>query len=63
LIQFSTDRITAKTAKMLGLMAVLHDQGIAFVPSGIAAVKAVVLAKFMLIDSVMKSASAILTAR
>jgi hypothetical protein len=34
--------------------AVLHDQGISFVPWGIAAVKAALLAKFMLIGRAMK---------
>jgi hypothetical protein len=34
--------------------AVLHSQGIEFVPWGIAVVKAVVLAKFMLLGNAMK---------
>lgn len=41
-------------AVILMKTAVLHDQGISFAPWGIAAVKAVVLAKFMLIGSAMK---------
>jgi hypothetical protein len=34
--------------------AVLHDQGVAFTPWGIAIVKAVVLAKFMLVGNALK---------
>ncbi len=38
--------------------AVLHTEGIAFAPWGIAIVKAAVLAKFMLIGNAMRLASA-----
>jgi hypothetical protein len=41
-------------AVILMKAAVLHDQGVAFVPWGIAAVKALVLAKFMLLGRAMK---------
>ena len=38
--------------------AVLHTEGIEFTPWGIAIVKALLLAKFMLIGRVLKTASA-----
>ncbi len=41
-------------AVILFKTAVLHDQGISFVPWGIAIIKAAVLAKFMLIGRAMK---------
>ena len=41
-------------AVILFKAAVLHDQGISFVPSGVAAVKAVLLAKFLMLGGVMK---------